>query len=524
MDMAKRIAKTALYIFLGAVSIAAITLVALAFVTRFAGPPRLGESDGVISASPPYSETDPDNQAQNPGDSHSSGHATDNTPPGGDGGQVESSPFDSSSSNVDVDVDDDNGDDGDDAKEGDGDDAKDDANNDGDSLNNGSGIENGNDHTGPGTGADTGLHSPNIGASLPPDIIAPDNDVQSAINSIAQKYGAVGVQVAVIKNGRITGTYEYGYATRGAAPMAANTKIRIASISKVILTMAIMRLVELGQLDLDKDIGEYWGFNVRNPNHKETPITIRQILTHTSSIRDYDYGFPAGGELVRSRLQDGSCFGSGAPGALSSFVYNNYAFATLGVTVETAAEETVNSIASRYFFKPLGIDAAFGSGSIKDTDNLATLYTSGGGVGRSVDAQKRALGNSYPGERGEEFPGGLTISAYDLAKLIAVLINDGEYEGVRVLSRESVAMMEASQGMVEGFEQCLTLRRRRNVFGQEELIYHTGSNYGVYTLFSYNPLSGNAVIVLTSGASDSRDANFMPVICAEISRYIYANM
>ena len=506
MYMAKKIAKTALYVLIGAVSIAAITLVALALVTRFAGPPRLSETDGVVSASPHYAATNPD-ESRNAENSLSPEYVPDSPPPGGGGGQDEPSASPSPSPNVDAD-----------------DDNDDDANDDDDSLNDGSRNETGNENTKSETGADTGMQLPNISISPPPDILAPDGEIQSAINSIAQRYGAVGVQVAIIKNGKISGTYEYGYATKSTAPMAADTKIRTASISKVILAMAIMRLVEQGKLDLDKDIGEYWGFSVRNPNHKETPITMRQILTHTSSIRNYDYGFAAGGELIRSRLQDGSGFGSSAPGALRSFAYNNYAFATLGVTVEIAAEETVNSIASRYFFKPLGIDAAFGSGSIKDTDSIATLYTSGGGVGRSVDAQKRTLGNSYPGERGEEFPGGLTISAYDLAKLIAVLINDGEYEGVRVLSPESVAIMETSQGAVEGFEQCLALRRRRNVFGQEELLYHTGSNYGVYTLFSYNPLSGNAVIVLTSGASDNRDANFIPVICAEISKCIYANM
>jgi len=373
----------------------------------------------------------------------------------------------------------------------------------------------------PATDLDAGQGMPEPGYNSPGFSSALDGGLQSAIDGIAKKYGAVGVQVAVIDKGEIAGSYMYGYATKDSMPMAADTKIRIASLSKIILAMTIMRLCELGRLDIDADIGEYWGAEVRNPNHRGAPITMRQILSHTSSIRVYDYGFAAGGELVRSRFLDGSCFGGGAPGSMNSWNYNNYAFAALGLTVEVATGETVNSLSEQHLFAPLGIDAAFGSGSIAGIENLATLYVNGGGVGRSLDAQKRTLGSTFPGENGEEFPGGLTISAHDLAKLVAVLVNDGEYCGARVLSPESVALMMESQGRTGGFDQCLPLRRLASCFGEEELYFHTGSNYGVFSLFSYSQASGKGVVVLTTGANGVRDGIGMPMVCAEISKLIY---
>lgn len=355
------------------------------------------------------------------------------------------------------------------------------------------------------------------------DSLTHDEGIQAAIKKSAEKYGAVGVQVAVIKNGEIAGAYVYGDATKKSMPMDMDTKIRIASISKVVLTMLVMRLGELGYIDIDSDISRYWDAMIRNPNHDDTPVTIRHILSHTSSILAYDYGFNADGDLIRLRFLDGSCFGRNEPGAISSWNYNNYAFAALGVTIEVYMGETINSLASSYLFDPFGIDAAFGTGSISDTDRLATIYTSGGGVGLSVDAQKRSLGSTYPGERGEEFPGGLAISAYDLAKLIAVLIGNGEYNGVRLLSHESVALMETSQGRTGGFEQCLPLRRRANLYGMDELYYHTGSNYGIFNLVSFDPASGDGVIVLTSGADGRKDSNDIYAICGEITEYIYRN-
>ena len=352
--------------------------------------------------------------------------------------------------------------------------------------------------------------------------LSESEEIQAAVDRISEQYNAVGVQVAVINNGRVAGTYEYGYATRTDRPMTADTKIRAASVSKVVLAMTIMRLSELRQINIDRDIGEYWGAPVRNPNHPDNPVTMRQMLSHTSSIRVYDYGFEADGELIRSRFLDGSGFGRSTPGAIGSWNYNNYAYAALGVTVEVATDRTVNSIAAEHLFEPLGIDAAFGTGSISDTDNLATIYGHGGGVGRSVSAQLSTLGSTFPGECGEEFPGGLTISALDLAKLTAALIGNGEYNGVRVLSRNSVAMMQTSQGRTGGFDQCLPMRRRENLLGEDVLFFHTGSRYGVFSLMSYNPNNRNGVVVLTTGANGIRDVNNLPLVCADISEYIYS--
>ncbi|UUZ57035.1 serine hydrolase [Massilia sp. H-1] len=51
-------------------------------------------------------------------------------------------------------------------------------------------------------------------------------------------------------------------------------------------TFAAMRLVEDGKLALDTDVGTYLGFPLRNPHFPDHPITLRQLLSHTSSLRD----------------------------------------------------------------------------------------------------------------------------------------------------------------------------------------------------------------------------------------------
>src|SRR5436190_22947897 len=61
---------------------------------------------------------------------------------------------------------------------------------------------------------------------------------------------------------------------------------RIASISKLAVAIGVMRLVEQGRLDLDRDVSFYLGWPLRNPAFPDQPITLRLLLSHRSSLKD----------------------------------------------------------------------------------------------------------------------------------------------------------------------------------------------------------------------------------------------
>ena len=109
-------------------------------------------------------------------------------------------------------------------------------------------------------------------------------ELQASIDAIAKRYGATGLQAAVIENGRLTDVYAYGWAAKGSVPMTPDHKLRIASISKVMVGLTAMRMRQDGLVDLDVPIGTYWGTAIRNPAHPNTPVNLRSLLTHTSSI------------------------------------------------------------------------------------------------------------------------------------------------------------------------------------------------------------------------------------------------
>ena len=180
-----------------------------------------------------------------------------------------------------------------------------------------------------------------------------------------------------------------------------------------------------------------------------------------------------------------------------------------------------------HFCEPLGIKASFYNGKFEEAE-LATLYEPGS-VGRSASAQASDSVPTAIGDGASYYPGGLTISAPDLAKLIAILINNGTYDETEFLTSESVKTMEEPQfsvdpGQATNFEQCLVLRRQENILGQDVLYYHTGSAYGVYTLLTFNPETKNGVVVLTTGALRKTDKYGLYSICSSICEDLYSRM
>lgn len=347
-------------------------------------------------------------------------------------------------------------------------------------------------------------------------------EIQKKLEAVAAKYGAMGMQVAVVEGGVVTDSFACGWALRDSVPMTADHKIRAASLTKVAVGMAAMILREEGDIDLDESIGTYWGVTVKNPSCPDTPVSIRSLLSHTSSLKVFGWETSRAREDVRSRLQAGSSYMEAAPGSSKAWGYNNYAFGVLGQTLELASGKYLDEIMEDRLWSVMGIDAAFESGSVRETDRLATLYE----AGKVYTSHKALLRNVCPsslGATGDNYSGGLTISAPEMARMAALLVNDGCYEGLRLLSEESVALLESDSGvqLSDGSHQALPLRWRDGLYGRDRLYYHTGSGYGVYNLLTYDPEARDAVVVLTTGASGVKDSQSIYAVCGEITEYIY---
>ena len=162
-----------------------------------------------------------------------------------------------------------------------------------------------------------------------------------------------------------------------------------------------------------------------------------------------------------------------------------------------------------------------------DENELATLYWPAGSVGLSAaDYANRTVPTAI-GDAAPNFAGGLTVSAKDYAQLMAILINNGTYNGIRYLSESAVTAMETPHFQVTSsggtYNQCLVLRQKSNALGRSSIYYHTGSAYGLYSQMTYDPATGDGVVVVSSGTSTTKIAD-MNALFATITQDVFAAM
>ena len=314
--------------------------------------------------------------------------------------------------------------------------------------------------------------------ALMPD--APNHDaLRAELHAITHDvdHPLASLSTLVIRDGRVVFDEQFGrkfidfQTPENSVAVNRDTMYRIASISKLITTLGVMRLVEEGKLTLDEDVSIYLGWALRNPHFPDAPITLRQLLTHRASITD-EAGY-YWEEKLNVNLKDvftpgGAHYGAGAmwskrakPG--DYFQYGNLNWGVIGAVMEAASSERFDRLMRRVLFDPLGIRGGFNPTEMNATDvaNIATLYrkrtevnnrevwnTSGPWVAQIDDYSSaapvpRAGPNSVPGSNGTLFgpQGACRLSAADLGKVMLMLMNEGSFEGKRVLSAASVREM-----------------------------------------------------------------------------------
>ena len=270
------------------------------------------------------------------------------------------------------------------------------------------------------------------------------------------------VRVAFDRQG-ITATRVHGLADKATGrEVSADDPVRIASISKLVVALGVMRLVEAGRLDLDADVSGLLGWRLRNPAFPDTPVTLRLLLSHRSSLTD-GAGYwqtPLGGRL-RDILADPRAWdGAHAPGTY--FRYANLNFPLVAQVMERATGERFDILMDRLVLRPLGIDGCFNWDrcDAAAAARAIVLYGADGTPvkddlhGRKPDCPVTpAAGGGCDlslwraGENGALFSpqGGLRISANGLARIGRLLLGEGTLDSTRFLRPASVRTMTTPQ-------------------------------------------------------------------------------
>jgi len=302
-----------------------------------------------------------------------------------------------------------------------------------------------------------------------------DNNMQSWVdkNWIS---GGVGL---ILRDGKTVYHKAFGFANKeNRVPMRTDHIFRIASQTKAITSVAVMILFEEGHFLLDEPVSKFIPafakpkvldkFNEKDSSYTTIPakreITIRDLLTHTSGIGYAQIGSKEANAIY---AKNGVVGGIGVKGItladniirLASLpIYHHpgekytYGLNTdvLGYLVEVVSGMTLDQFFQKRIFEPLGMKDTYFYLPKEKQNRLVSLYTNTKGQLKEADAITQINGTFY-----RDFPnmgfqmfsggGGLSSTIMDYGIFLQMMLNGGEYNGKRILSRNTVRMMTQNQ-------------------------------------------------------------------------------
>ncbi len=284
-----------------------------------------------------------------------------------------------------------------------------------------------------------------------------------------------------------------GYAKANAVPATPDTLFEAASLSKVVLAVAVHDMVREGLIDLDRPVAEHFAFT---DDAATRSITPRHLLSHSSGLPNWR---DEAGESLTAAF---------APG--TRFRYSGEGFVLLGRLVEAATGQTAAQVVETRVLRPAGMGRSTYGWARGTEPAVAWAHDGGGGVlvdkGPAGYAMRRDAGPPKPVDRwtlGERekavialgkpampifmtpnMAAGLWTTASDYARFLAFA---QRYPGLSTKTTRVKGTLDWGLGW--GMESD----------GGRRFAWHWGTNDGVANLFVVDLVSGLAIVVLTNG-------------------------
>jgi len=301
-----------------------------------------------------------------------------------------------------------------------------------------------------GQGAQLGFTNTDISSTMPLDTVSNDElfiDLQYELNldglesyidgiiaSLRTAHNIAGATISIVKDGETAFSKGYGWADiEQRKPVdATTTMFRIGSTTKLFTWTAIMQLRDQGRLGLDTDITEYIDISI--PQTFEEPITLRHLMAHTPGFEDRIFGLFA----TLPPEGRGSWLQANMPARVNPagryVSYSNYGSTLAGYVVEQISGMNWGDYIAEHILEPLGMEYATAIQPVPDA--LAAHLSNGYAFreGRFVAQNFELIGAQAPA-------GGMSASAESMSRFMKAMLNDGEYNGNRILEAATAVEM-----------------------------------------------------------------------------------
>ncbi|MEK0441090.1 MAG: hypothetical protein RL403_68 [Bacteroidota bacterium] len=335
------------------------------------------------------------------------------------------------------------------------------------------------------------------------------------LNQLMQEHPVMGLSIAVVKEGKVVHTQALGWKEEGKVSLQTSDLFRIASISKSFTATGLLQLVEKGKISLDDEVSSLIGFPIRNPKFPDRVITLRMLLSHTSSLNDSQGYFTLDVAHPDKNVRWQEVYNTYSPG--EGYQYCNLNFNLAGAILEKHSGVRFDTYIQENILKPLGLYGGYDVDQL-DKSRLATLYAYQRDSSKFIPSPAAYVSKSeelktyIPGYSTPIFSptGGMKISAPDLAKYLLLHMNYGKVGKVRLISSAHSQEMQTPLSSDENYG--LALWKTDVLIPGVELVGHTGSAYGLYSALFFNPEEKYGFVVISNGCDPTEEEGYIRVI------------
>ena len=332
-----------------------------------------------------------------------------------------------------------------------------------------------------------------------------DNSYESGIDEIAAQNSVLGLSLAFFKDGEIIGTYNYGYTdnTRN-VNTDDDTVYRIASTSKMISNMLIMKLVEEGKINISDSVYLSTGLEY------DEDVKLWHILTHTSGYGDSElfnnnfdkvYDINEMIKLSNRNIKPGT-----------SYEYSNFVAGTMSAIVERLTGMRFYEYANEVLFDEYNLNASYLVEDLEEGTTVAKMY-----MGEEFDPNtwmfNKEFYDLFPlGDQYRLSYGSLYISATDLAKL-GIILCDGEYDGKQFFKESTLELIRYPRFETAYYTMALNTDIFKGNMVKDRTIYgHNGHAYNAITSLIYDPEDHTGVAIITNYSTADKTAGIYNVV------------
>jgi CubicO group peptidase (beta-lactamase class C family) len=305
-------------------------------------------------------------------------------------------------------------------------------------------------------------------------------DYQAEILNWLDEYNVPAVGIGIIKEGKVDEYKVFGELRRG-VPAVDNTIFTIASLTKPLVSMITLKLIESGQWDLDEPLCKYWIDPDIADDNRHKMLTTRHVLSHKSGLPNWRSDFES--KKLEFLFEPGT-----------KYNYSGEGFEYLGKALEQKFKKSLEQLSDSILFKPL---------NIKDTryhwDN-------------KIDESRFAFRHNSQGKEYKN-QGGTTTSA---AAGVLTTMEDYARFGVDVMNQAGLSnelfneMIRTQINIKSNVDQGLGWEIIRNLPNKEYALVHEGGSSGVQTIVVLLPVSKRGMVVFTNG--DEGDKVYSKII------------